>query len=252
MAKGPSAPGEGQARKARTRTVRKVTPAQSRSGAGFGARRSGRPKKDEDRADARELLLDAAHDLMCERSTIDVPVNEIAIRAGLNVALINYYFGGKEGLLLQLAMRHRSGYAAVLDTLINSPHKASTKLALHIRGMVRAFRRVPYLQRLQHKILRDSDEEVARECGAALVAPLVTFYRTLVAQGAADGTLRPVDPVHLYLTVIGSCEFLYSASASLRYGFGIEAVSNELSEAYIGQVLQLFSRGIFIDSEVES
>src|SRR5262245_24235370 len=132
------------------------------------ARKTGRPRKDEDRTNARERLLDAAHELMCERSTIDVPVNEIAARANLNVALINYYFNGKDGLLLQLAMRHQSNYASVLERLLEAPYSAANKLNLHIRGMVRAFRRVPYLQRLQHKILRDSSEEAARACAAAL------------------------------------------------------------------------------------
>jgi AcrR family transcriptional regulator len=228
------------------RTIRKEHPAGPKPQPELTARKTGRPKKDDERADARELLLDAAHELMCERSTIDVPVNEIAGRAGLNVALINYYFGGKEGLLLQLAMRHRSGYAAVLDTLIASPHSASRKLTLHVRGMVRAFRRVPYLQRLQHKILRDSSEEIARECGVALVEPLVRFYRQLVAQGAADGTLRPIDPMHLYMTVVGSCDFLYSATASLKYGFEIDAVSDAMSEDYIEHLVSLLTRGLFV------
>ena len=212
------------------------------------ARRSGRPKKEDDRANARERLLNAAHELMCERSTIDVPVNEIANRAGLNVALINYYFGGKDGLLLQLAMRHQSGYSAVLDTLLEAPFTAAKKLTLHIRGMVRAFRRVPYLQRLQHKILRDSSEEAAHECGVALVQPLVSFYRKLAAQGIEDGSLRPVDHMHLYMSVVGSCDFLYSASASLSYGFNIDHVDEALSESYVEHLISLMTRGLFTEA----
>ena len=229
------------------RTAGKETPLQPKPQPESAPRRTGRPKKDDERADARDLLLDAAHELMCERSTIDVPVNEIAIRAGLNVAMINYYFGGKEGLLLQLAMRHQSRYAAVLENLTSSPYGASKKLALHVRGMVRAFRRVPYLQRLQHKILRDSSDEIAQECGVALVEPLVSFYRKLLAQGAADGSLRPVDPMHIYMTVVGLCDFLYSASASLKYGFGIDKVDDELAEQYIEHILDVFRQGVFAE-----
>jgi AcrR family transcriptional regulator len=208
------------------------------------ARRTGRPRKDEDRASARERLLDAAHELMCERSTIDVPVNEIAGRAGLNVALINYYFDGKDGLLLQLAMRHQSNYAVVLERLLDAPHPASAKLSLHVRGMVRAFRRVPYLQRLQHKILRDSPAEEARACGVALIEPLAGFYRALVAQGVADGSLRPVDPMHLYVTVLGACDFLYSGTASLSYGFGVQSVDDELSAAYADHLVAVLMQGL--------
>jgi AcrR family transcriptional regulator len=211
-------------------------------------RRTGRPKRDDDRAATRERLLDAAHALMCEQGAIDVPAHEIAHRADLNVALINYYFGGKDGLLLQLAMRHRSGYAAVLETLLEAPFPAARKLTLHIRGMVRAFRRVPYLQRLQHKILRDSSAEAARECGVALIEPLGDFYRKLVAQGREDGSLKPVDPMHLYITIVGACDFLYSGNASLAHGFAVGRVDDQLSEGYIDHLTRLVMHGLLTET----
>jgi AcrR family transcriptional regulator len=207
-------------------------------------RRKGRPRKDDDRAAARERLLDAAHELMCERSTIDVPVNEIAIRTGLNVALINYYFGSKDGLLVDLAMRHRAGYANALESLLKAEFTAAQKLTLHIRGIVRAFRRVPYLQRLLHKILRDSSEEEARACGAAMVRPLGAFYKQIVAQSKADGTLRAVDHMHLYITIVGACDFLYSGSASLSYGFGLDHVDDDLSENYANHLVSIVMAGL--------
>jgi AcrR family transcriptional regulator len=207
-------------------------------------RKKGRPRKDDDTAAARERLLDAAHELMCERGTIDVPVNEIAIRTGLNVALINYYFKGKDGLLLHLAMRHRAGYANALESLLKSPFTAEQKLTLHMRGIVRAFRRVPYLQRLLHKILRDSSEEEARACGAAMIRPLGAFYKQIVVQGEIDGSLRAVDPMHLYITIVGACDFLYSGSASLAYGFGLTDVDDDLSEQYTSHLIAIVMTGL--------
>jgi len=207
-------------------------------------RRKGRPRKDDDVAAARERLLDAAHELMCERGTIDVPVNEIAIRTGLNVALINYYFKGKDGLLLHLAMRHREGYANALESLLKSALTAEQKLTLHMRGIVRAFRRVPYLQRLLHKILRDSSEEEARACGAAMIRPLGAFYKQIVVQGEIDGSLRAVDPMHLYITIVGACDFLYSGRASLSYGFGLTDVDDDLSEKYTNHLVSIVMTGL--------
>jgi AcrR family transcriptional regulator len=207
-------------------------------------RKKGRPRKDDDSADARERLLDAAHELMCERGTIDVPVNEIALRTGFNVALINYYFKGKDGLLLHLAMRHRAGYANALESLLKAALTAEQKLTLHMRGIVRAFRRVPYLQRLLHKILRDSSEEEARACGAAMIRPLGAFYKQIVIQGEADGSLRAVDPMHLYITIVGACDFLYSGTASLSYGFGLTDVDDDLSERYTNHLVSIVMTGL--------
>jgi AcrR family transcriptional regulator len=213
------------------------------------SRRKGRPRKDDERADARERLLDAAHELMCDRRTIDVPVNEIALRTGLNVALINYYFGSKDGLLLHLAMRHRAGYANALETLLQAAFTAEQKLTLHIRGIVRAFRRVPYLQRLLHKILRDSSEEEARACGAAMIGPLGAFYKQIVAQSETDSSLRYVDPMHLYITIVGACDFLYSGSASLSYGFGLHNVDDTMSEKYADHLVSIMMVGLRPDRQ---
>lgn len=208
------------------------------------ASRAGRPRKNEERASARERLLEAAHAVMSERSSIDVSVQEIATRAELNVALINYYFGGKDGLLLELAVVHQSRYEAILQHLLASPQSAEMKLMAHIRGMVRAFRRVPYLQRLHHKILRDSSAEAAIAVGARLVRPLGEFYRELIEQGVADGTLRRTDPMHVYLTIVGACDMLYSGSASLRFGFDVDQVDDAISEAYADYLAKAVLRGL--------
>lgn len=196
------------------------------------AARVGRPPKTAARASAREDLLKAAHELMSERSSIDVPVAEIAARAGLNVALVAYYFGGKDALLLELAVGHQARFSGELEKLLARPGTADGKLRVHVRAMIRAFRRVPYLQRLNHRILRASSDEAARKLAEALVAPLAAFYERLIDEGVAEGVFRRVDPMHLYLTINGACDMLFSAQASLRFGFGVEAVDDATAEAY--------------------
>ena len=49
---------------------------------------------------------------MAERDTIDVTIAEIAARAGANVALVSYYFNGRDGLMLALAKQDARRAAA--------------------------------------------------------------------------------------------------------------------------------------------
>lgn len=70
---------------------------------GQGPRRS--PSADERLRDAersREALLAAALDEFSARGFAGARVQDIATKAGLNKQLINYYFGGKEGLYMAL------------------------------------------------------------------------------------------------------------------------------------------------------
>lgn len=204
----------------------------------------GRPRKSDDRAAAREELLDAAHLLMSERGTIDVPANEIAQRAGLSVALVNYYFGSKDGLLLALALHHQARFGLAMERLAALPENAETKLRLHVRGLVRALRRVPYLQRLLHSVVRESGDETREAAGEALLRPMADFYRRLVAQGVAEGAFRPVDPMHLYVALNGAAEYLFVGRASLKYGFDIEALDDTRAEAFVDFLIGLVRGGI--------
>jgi AcrR family transcriptional regulator len=63
------------------------------------------PADDLQQGSARERLLDAAERLFAAKG-FQVGVREITLEAGCNVAGVNYYFGGKEGLY-RLVFRRR-------------------------------------------------------------------------------------------------------------------------------------------------
>ena len=55
---------------------------------------------------SREKLIRSAEGLFAERGFDGVSVRDIASAAGVNSALVGYYFGGKEGLLSEVYTRH--------------------------------------------------------------------------------------------------------------------------------------------------
>ncbi len=55
---------------------------------------------------SREKLLVSAGQLFAERGFAGVSVRDIANAAGVNSALVGYYFGGKQGLLSEVYTRH--------------------------------------------------------------------------------------------------------------------------------------------------
>lgn len=54
----------------------------------------------------QERLLDVAEELFCERGFDDTSVRKIAVVAGCNIAAVNYYFGGKDKLYIEVWRRH--------------------------------------------------------------------------------------------------------------------------------------------------
>jgi len=69
----------------------------------------------------KEKILEAAEELFAEKGYEGTSVRDIANRAGVNIAMISYYFGSKEKLLESL-IQYRAGYTSdLLDALKKSP-----------------------------------------------------------------------------------------------------------------------------------
>ena len=68
-----------------------------------------------------EKLLVAASELMIERASIEVSLSDIALKSGVNAALVKYHFGNKDGLLLALLARDAATEMSQLEYLISQP-----------------------------------------------------------------------------------------------------------------------------------
>ena len=87
-----------------------------------------------DSADARQRLLEAAQVEFADRGFDGATVRGICTRAGVNVAGINYYFGGKEELYVE-AVKQAHTCAGRLDTFPVPP--PGTPPVERLRGFLR-------------------------------------------------------------------------------------------------------------------
>jgi len=198
---------------------------------------------------ARDLLLDAAGLVMSERQTIDVPLTDIAARAEVNVALVSYYFGGKEGLLLELAKRDAATALGELDRLLSLDMKPAEKLRRHIAGVIRTFFRYPYLYRLLTVLMRDSSEESAREITTFFAEPLARTAKELIEAGIADGSIRPIDPSLFYMAALGACEQIFANRSMLKFVHGVDGIDEALMRRYSEVVLELLTCGFLAPAQ---
>jgi AcrR family transcriptional regulator len=211
-------------------------------------RRAGRIARAAAPADfsAREQLIDAASRLMSDRHSTDVSLSEIAAHSGLNSALVKYYFGNKDGLLLALVEREAAAALRDVRLLLDLDLPPTEKLRKHIAAIINSFFRRPYLNRLLHSFL---DERTSRTKSAAhvrriFVKPLLELQSELLAQGVKAGEFKPTDPVLFYVSVLGACDHLFNARYALRGMKGGGLLNDSLRARYIEHVCDVFINGV--------
>jgi AcrR family transcriptional regulator len=191
-----------------------------------------------------EKLVIAASELMIERSTIEISLNDIAQKSGVNSALVKYHFGNKDGLLLALLARDAAAEVSSLEYLLAQPITPTAKLKLHIAGIIRAYHRFPYINRLIHYLLHETTAEAADAVSRFFVAPLLDFHRRLLAEGIASGEFRAVDPVLFYTSLIGACDHLFFGRHAMSRATGVGPVTDEVCRDYIVHIEALICGGM--------
>lgn len=198
-----------------------------------------------------EKLLVAASELMIQRSSIEISLSDIAQKAGANAALVKYHFGNKDGLLLALLARDAATEVTNLEFLLAQPIAPTAKLKLHINGIIRAYYRFPYMNRLIHYLLHESSAEAADEVSKFFVAPLLDFHRRLLDEGVAKGEFRAVDPVLFYTSLIGACDHLFFGRHAMSRAIGVGPVTDDVCRRYIAHMEALICGGILQEANGE-
>jgi AcrR family transcriptional regulator len=157
---------------------------------------------------------------------------------------VKYHFGNKDGLLLALLARDAATEVANLEYLLGQPITPTAKLKLHIAGIIRAYHRFPYMNRLIHYLLHETSAEAADEVSKFFVAPLLDFHRRLLAEGIRAGEFRKIDPVLFYTSLIGACDHLFFGRHAMSRASGVGPVTDEVCREYITHMEALICGGM--------
>ncbi|MFN3815315.1 TetR/AcrR family transcriptional regulator [Brevundimonas sp.] len=105
--------------------------------------RRGRPSKDQKAGETREAILDAAEDLFSKHGFYGVTIREVAREAGVDTALVHYYFGAKRGLFDAVFIRRAEVWNNErVDAIDRYVAEAGDQATLE--GILEAFLRPPF------------------------------------------------------------------------------------------------------------
>ncbi|WP_373958770.1 TetR/AcrR family transcriptional regulator [Vibrio gigantis] len=203
------------------------------------ARKAGRPQKN---LDVRQLLIEHARDLFVVQPYDKVSTRLIADRAGVNIAMIRYYFGSKAGLFEAMLRETLRPMQLQMQRLVEeSSHENFLDL---MRTYYKEMVKVPKFPRLIAQVMNMPPSEVQRELlekvffDVAKPAQDVIFEK-LVAQGVLR---KDMDPKLCRVSYISLMVFPFIAPPPLLVIHGIE-INEEFLNRLIEHNIQLMTEG---------
>ncbi|MDI3307309.1 MAG: TetR/AcrR family transcriptional regulator [Acetobacteraceae bacterium] len=193
-------------------------------------------------AATRQRILDAALAEFADKGLAGARVDEIAARAGANKRMLYAHFGSKEDLWLTVLER---AYAAkreeerALNVGALPPEEAMRRLVeFNLRYTAAHPEFVALLN--QENIHRAAYLQRSAQV-PALYSPLLEALRSVLARGEEAGVFRRgVDPLQLYVTIVGIGHFyvanMHTLSTIFGAGLGTEAALRE-REAHCVEVV---------------
>jgi AcrR family transcriptional regulator len=177
-----------------------------------------------------QRILDAAHAVFLRRGTAGARMQEIAAEAGVNQALLHYYFRTKEQLARAAFERAATQLMPAVIDVLASADDLETKVARVVDLELEHLSRVPYLPgyiigEVAHRPERAAQliSAMTRGLTPDLIRPRVfgSLGRQIEARVAA-GTLKPIAPESFMVNLMSLCIFPFAARPMLQAMLGLD------------------------------
>ena len=180
------------------------------------------PRTRRDPDGARRRILAAARQEFAASGLDGARVDRIAAAAGINKAMLYYYFGDKEALylaVLEYAYEHIRAAERGLQLEALDPPDSIARL---VQFTWQYFLDNPgFLALLNTENLQRARNLKRSAKVADMHSPFIGMIRDVLRRGEVSGAFRPgVDPVQLYISIAGLAYFYLSNSATLGVIFG--------------------------------
>ncbi len=207
-------------------------------------RKAGRPQKNRE---VRQLLIEHARDLFVVQPYDKVSTRLVAERAGVNIAMIRYYFGNKAGLFEAMLRETLRPMQVQMQKLIDeSSHDNFLDL---MRTYYREMVKVPRFPRLIAQVMNMPPSETQRELLEKVFLDVAkpaqdVIFEKLVEQGVLR---KDRDPKLCRVSYISLMVFPFIAPPPLLALHGIE-LNEEFLNSLIEHNIKLMSEG-FLNPE---
>lgn len=201
-------------------------------------------------AEARVRILDAALAEFSAKGLAGARTEQIAAAAGVNKALIYYYFESKEKLyaaaleMVSAQVRERS-MAALLRA--GTPGERLVRAALEHFDRVLTQRAFQSLMQQEMMRLHKGEEGMLPILVQRVFGPLLNLYTSTAREGIAAGELIDADWMQMMLAALGANVFYFLSAPVWRVLVPMEPFDREALKSRRRALVEFLGKTVFTD-----
>lgn len=201
-------------------------------------------------AETRARILDAALSEFAAHGLAGARTERIATAAGVNKALLYYYFESKEKLY---AAAFEMIAGKIRDSSMAAFLRAATPGERLVRAALNHFDRILAQQEFQSLMqqemirLHKGEEGMMPILVKKVFEPVMIMYRTMVREGIASGELIEADWMQVQLASVGANVFYFLSAPVWKLVLGDDPLKVENIAARRKALVEFLGQAIFLD-----
>ncbi len=168
-----------------------------------------------DSAGTRAAILEAAGRIFADAGLAGARTDAIAAAAGINKAMLYYYFKSKDGLYRAVLERNVEEFHRLADDVLSGEGPAGSILIRYVDTHFSFIGARPYYARLFQRLIMAGDRSLGRIVKKHF-APLSNKLIGLIDRGVRSGEFHPLDPRHTVVSLVALTVFYFNAAPMAR------------------------------------
>lgn len=174
-----------------------------------------------------DKIVNAAKKVFIAKGMDGARMHEIADQAGINKALLHYYFRTKNKLFEKVFTIVFKDVFAVFEQAISSEMSFEEFLESFIRQYIKLLKAKPYIPQFVIHELNRKPERIVEQMNSSKFNKELLF--DLINKAIQDKEIRPVHPVHLITNILSMCVFPFVAKPIIT-GFAFDGDREKFKE----------------------
>jgi len=167
--------------------------------------------KKEKKPSAEQRILAAAHKIFTTRGMAGARMQDIADEAGINKALLHYYFRDKDKLFEVVFLEEAQKFFPKINDIFNSDAPLFEKIGNFVNEYIDEMLVNPYLPWfVMNEINRDPDQFMYKIWGKENL-PKPGKFLEQIGKEIKNGTIKKISPVHLLMNLLSMTIFPFVA-----------------------------------------